>query len=225
MADVNSTVTRAAAPRPRIKTAKAREAVPCYGTGGGVLSFRHDLAARERGAIDRALEIVGRCLRQPGVVMGDPDAVKKYVRLHIGGEPIEVFCALYLDAQNRAIAFDRLFTGTLTQVSVYPREVVRAALTHGANAVILAHNHPSGNVVPSRADEALTQTLKAALALVDVCVLDHIIVGGNEALSMARCGFSPFCQVATPVGVGVSPIEVRRKRGRPRKAEVAAAPA
>jgi DNA repair protein RadC len=159
-----------------------------YGAGAGVLSFRHDLAARERGVIDRALEIVGRCLRQPGVVMADPDAVKQYIRLHIGGEPIEVFCVLFLDAQNQAIAFDKLFTGTLTQTSVYPREVVRAALAHRASAVVLAHNHPSGTVQPSRADEALTRILKDTLALVDVRVLDHVIVGGDKALSMAEKG-------------------------------------
>lgn len=187
MADMNSTATRAA-PRPRTRATKAREAVPMYGAGAGVLSFRHGLRARERGVIDRALEIVGRCLRQPGVVMADPDAVKQYIRLHIGGETTEVFCVMYLDTQNRVIAFDHLFTGTLAQTSVYPREVVRAALAHGANAVILTHNHPTGNTTPSRADEALTQTLKAALALVDVRVLDHVIVGGDKALSMAEKG-------------------------------------
>ncbi len=187
MADMNSTATLAA-PRPRTRTTKAREAIPMYGAGAGVLSFRHDLAARERGVIDRALEIVGRCLRQPGVVMADPDAVKQYIRLQIGGETTEVFCVLYLDAQNQALAFDKPFTGTLTQISVYPREVVRAALAHNASAVILAHNHPSGSVEPSRADQAFTQTLKDALALVDVRVLDHVIVGGDKALSMAERG-------------------------------------
>lgn len=187
MADMNSTATRAA-PRPRTRTTKAREAVPMYGAGAGVLSFRHDLAARERGVIDRALEIVGRCLRQPGVVLADPDVVKQYIRLHIGGEKVEVFCVMYLNSQNKVMAFDRLFIGTLTQTSVYPREVVRGALTHNASAVILAHNHPSGSVQPSRADEALTKTLKAALALVDVRMLDHVIVGGDEALSMAERG-------------------------------------
>jgi DNA repair protein RadC len=187
MADMNSTAT-SATPRPRTRTTKAREAVPMYGAGGGVLSFRHGLAARECGAIDRALEIVGRCLRDPGVLMADPDAVKQYVRLQIGAESIEVFCVMYLDAQNRAIAFDKLFTGTLTQTSVYPREVVRAALAHGASAVILAHNHPSGNLQPSRADRALTLNLIEALALVDVRVMDHVIVGNRAALSMAETG-------------------------------------
>lgn len=187
MADMNSTATRAA-PRPRTRSTKASEAVPMYGAGAGVLSFRHGLRARERGVIDRALEIVGRCLRDPGVLMADPDAVKQYIRLHIGGETTEIFCVMYLDAQNRVVAFDKLFTGTLTQTSVYPREVLRAALAHGASAVILSHNHPSGTIQPSRADEALTQTLKAALALVDVRVLDHVIVGGDKALSMAEKG-------------------------------------
>ena len=145
-------------------------------------------APRERGVIDRALQILGRCLRQPGVAMADPDAAKQYIRLHIGGEPTEVFCALFLDAQSRVITFDKLFTGTLTQTSVYPREIVRSSLAHGAASVVLAHNHPSGNVQPSRADEALTQVLKSALALVDVRVLDHIIVSHDKALSMAEKG-------------------------------------
>lgn len=187
MADMNSTSTQAA-PRPRTRTTKAREAVPMYGAGAGVLSFRHGLRARERDAIDKALEIVGRCLRQPGIAMTDLDAVTQYIRLHIGGEAVEVFCVMYLDTQNRAIAFDKLFTGTLTQTSVYPREIVRAALAHGASAVVLAHNHPSGKVQPSRADHALTQTIKSTLALVDVRVLDHVIVGGTDALSMAEKG-------------------------------------
>ena len=176
-------------PRARTKAQnKVCDAVAVYGAGAGVLSFRHDLAARDRVVIDKALEIVGRCLRQPGIVMADPDAVMQYIRLHIGGETTEVFCVMYLDAQNRVIAFEKLFTGTLSQTSVYPREVVRAALAHGAGAVILAHNHPSGSLQPSKADYALTQNLKDALALVDVRVLDHVIVGKGGALSMALKG-------------------------------------
>jgi DNA repair protein RadC len=95
---------------------------------------------------------------------------------------------LFLDVQNKLLAMEELFRGTLTQTSVYPREVVIRALHHHAAAVVLAHNHPSGTVQPSRADEALTHTLKAALALVDVRVLDHIIVGAGQALSMAEKG-------------------------------------
>ena len=121
-------------------------------------------------------------------IFGSPEAVKHYLQLHLGRRPHEVFAALFLDAQNRLIALEELFRGTLTQTSVYPREVVLKALHHHAAAVVLAHNHPSGTVQPSRADEALTQTLKAALALVDVRVLDHVIVAPGQALSMAERG-------------------------------------
>ena len=121
-------------------------------------------------------------------VFGSPEAVKSYLQLHLARRPHEVFAGLFLDAQNRLIAMEELFRGTLTQTSVYPREVVLHALHHHAAGVVLAHNHPSGTVQPSRADEALTQTLKAALALVDVRVLDHVIVAPGNALSMAEKG-------------------------------------
>jgi DNA repair protein RadC len=121
-------------------------------------------------------------------VFGSPEAVKNYLQLHLARKPHEVFAALFLDAQNKLIALEELFRGTLTQTSVYPREVVLKALHHHCAAVVLAHNHPSGTVQPSRADEALTQTLKAALALVDVRVLDHVIVAPGQALSMAEKG-------------------------------------
>lgn len=121
-------------------------------------------------------------------VFGSPDAVKNFLQLHLARRPHEVFAGLFLDAQNRLIAMEELFRGTLTQTSVYPREVVLKALHHHAAAIVLAHNHPSGTVQPSRADEALTQTLKAALALVDVRVLDHVIVAPGQALSMAEKG-------------------------------------
>lgn len=121
-------------------------------------------------------------------VFGSPDAVKNYLQLHLARRPHEVFAGLFLDAQNRLVAMEELFRGTLTQTSVYPREVVLKALQHHAAAVVLAHNHPSGTVQPSRADEALTQALKAALALVDVRVLDHVIVAPGAALSMAEKG-------------------------------------
>ncbi|WP_287924238.1 DNA repair protein RadC, partial [Diaphorobacter sp.] len=117
-----------------------------------------------------------------------PQAVQHYLQLHLAGRTHEVFAVLFLDSGNRLIAMEELFRGTLTQTSVYPREVVLRALHHHAAAVVLAHNHPSGSVQPSRADEALTQTLKAALALVDVRVLDHVIVAPGAALSMAEQG-------------------------------------
>ena len=187
MADMNSTATpaRRAAGRPR---SMASEPLPTYGMAGGSLSFREGLKARERGTIDRALAIVGRTLREPGLLFRSPSAVREYLRLALGGERVERFGMLYLDVQNRAIAFEIAFNGTLTQTSVYSREIVHAAIAHHASAVVLAHNHPSGSTLPSRADEVLTQTLKACLALIDVRVLDHVIVAGAETLSMCEQG-------------------------------------
>jgi DNA repair protein RadC len=121
-------------------------------------------------------------------VFGSQDAVKNFLQLHLARQPHEVFAVLFLDAQNRLITMEEMFRGTLTQTSVYPREIVAAALEVGAAGVVLAHNHPSGTVQPSRADETLTQTVKAALALIDVRVLDHVIVAPGTALSMAEKG-------------------------------------
>ena len=121
--------------------------------------------------------------------LASPQAVRDWLRLWLGSLPHEVFVALWLDAQNRLIASEELFRGTLTQTSVYPREVVKRALAHNAGAVILAHNHPSGLAEPSRADEVLTSSLKQALALIDVKLLDHFIVtGSSEPLSFAERG-------------------------------------
>ena len=117
-----------------------------------------------------------------------PEAVKHYLQLQLAHKNHEVFAVLFLDNQNRMLAMEELFRGTLSQTSVYPREVVMRALHHQAAAVVLSHNHPSGSVQPSRAGEHLTQTLKASLALVDVRVLDHIIVGQGQAFSMAEQG-------------------------------------
>ena len=117
-----------------------------------------------------------------------PGKVKEYLQLQLGGREHEVFAVLFLDAQSRLVRLEEMFRGTLTQTSVYPREVVKRALELGAAAVILAHNHPSGAAEPSRADEFLTQTLKSALALVDVRVLDHLVVGQGQAVSFAERG-------------------------------------
>ena len=118
-----------------------------------------------------------------------PGQVRDWLRLKLSSRPQEIFMVLWLDAQNRLLKAEELFTGTLTQTSVYPREVVKAALAHNAAAAILAHNHPSGVAEPSKADELLTQSLKAALAMVDVKVLDHFIVAGNtRPLSFAERG-------------------------------------
>ncbi len=145
----------------------------------------------KRAELVAVLELARRAMAERlkvRTVFDSPDAVNQYLQLHIASRPHEVFAALFLDAQHRLIALEELFRGTLTQTSVYPREVVIRALHHHAAAVVLAHNHPSGDVEPSRADESLTQTLKAALALVDVRVLDHVIVAAGQTLSMAERG-------------------------------------
>jgi DNA repair protein RadC len=125
---------------------------------------------------------------QQGGVLNSPAAVRDYLRLKLGNLPREVFMVLLLDAQHRVVASEELFAGTLTQTSVYQREVVKRALHHNAAAVIFAHNHPSGVAEPSRADEMLTRALKEALALVDVKVLDHFVVAGNQCVSFAERG-------------------------------------
>lgn len=145
----------------------------------------------KRAELAAVMELARRAVAQQlkeRAVFGSPDAVKHYLQLHLARKPHEVFAVLFLDAQNRLVEMEELFRGTLTQTSVYPREVVQRALQLEAAAVVLAHNHPSGTVQPSRADEALTHTLKAALALIDVRVLDHVIVAPGGALSMAEMG-------------------------------------
>ncbi len=144
----------------------------------------------KRAELSAVLELARRGLAEQlkeRAVFDSPDAVKHYLQLHLASRAHEVFAVLFLDAQHRLIALEE-FRGTLTQTSVYPREVVLRALQRNAAAVVLAHNHPSGCTEPSRADELLTQTLKAALALVDVRVLDHVIVGKGVSLSMAERG-------------------------------------
>lgn len=121
-------------------------------------------------------------------VLDSPKAVKEWLCLYCAGLPHEVFLVLYLDAKHRLIEGEELFRGTLTQTSVYPREVVKGALNRNAACVVLAHNHPSGDLSPSRSDELLTETLKSSLMLVDVRVLDHFIVGGDQVLSFAEKG-------------------------------------
>jgi DNA repair protein RadC len=143
--------------------------------------------ARAEEVLSQARRVLSHRVRR-GATMSSPQAVKDYLLLQIGALEHEVFCLLFLDAQHRIIAFKQMFRGTVTQTSVYPREVVKESLGLNAAAVILAHNHPSGSVEPSRADEFLTQTLKTALALVDVRVLDHLVVAGAEVASFAERG-------------------------------------
>jgi DNA repair protein RadC len=139
------------------------------------------------GAILRAIRILRDRFKAQNV-FATPDAVKDYLRLQAQGLEHEVFAVLFLDAHNRMLTYEPMFRGTTTQTSVYPREIVKQAVTLNAVAVVLHHNHPSGVCTPSCSDEALTQTIKAALALVDVRVLDPFITSDEGALSMAERG-------------------------------------
>jgi DNA repair protein RadC len=144
-------------------------------------------AAQLQAALELARRALGEQMRARDA-LSSPQSVRDYLRLTLSGRDYEVFMAVLLDAQNRVIAAEELFRGTLTQTSVYPREIVKFALSHGAAAIIFAHNHPSGLAEPSQADELLTRTLRQALALVDVRVLDHFIVGEGAAMSFAERG-------------------------------------
>src|SRR3954454_19948607 len=176
----------------------ARDALTQCGSLSGLLSASRDVFQVMRGLgdakyaqVQAVLEMSRRALRETlnrGSALSSPQAVRDYLRLKLQGKAHEVFVAVFLDAQNRVLDVEELFRGTLTQTSVFPREIVKQALHHNAAAVIFAHNHPSGVAEPSRADEALTQTLKHTLALVDVKVLDHFVVGGDAAMSFAERG-------------------------------------
>lgn len=142
--------------------------------------------------LQAVLEMSRRALGEQmrvGDALNSPASVRDWLRLKLAGLGHEVFMAVFLDAQNRVIEAEELFRGTLTQTSVYPREIVKRALTHNAAGVILAHNHPSGVAEPSQADRWLTDQLKTALGLVDVKVLDHFIVAGGGGLSFAERGW------------------------------------
>lgn len=142
----------------------------------------------EDAIIKSALEILDRRLRQPGETFDSPAKIRQFLRLLLAEREHEVFLIILMDSQNRMIHSEELFRGTLTQASVYPREVVKLSLQHNAGAVVFCHNHPSGMAEPSHADKMLTNTLKSALALVDVKVLDHFIVAGRDVLSFAERG-------------------------------------
>jgi DNA repair protein RadC len=149
------------------------------------------LGPAKRAQLLAVLELARRALAQrlrERTVFDSPQAVTQYLQLQLAAKPHEVFAVLFLDHQHRLIAMEEMFRGTLAQTSVYPREVVLHALRHGAAAVVLAHNHPSGGVQASPADIALTEILRSALALVDVRVLDHIIVAPGAGMSMAQQG-------------------------------------
>jgi DNA repair protein RadC len=176
----------------------ARELIARFGGLSGLLAADLPALLQAKGLGDAkaaqlasVLELARRSLREnlkANSALTSPGAVRDYLRLTLGARAHEVFVVLLLDAQHRVLSSAELFRGTLTQTSVYPREVVKAALAANAAAVIFAHNHPSGVAQPSQADELLTRQLKEALALVDIKVLDHFIVAGNQTLSFAERG-------------------------------------
>ena len=149
---------------------------------------QRSISPAEIRTLARAALILERHTLQGRDAMTSPQAVRDYLRTRLACLPHEIFACLFLDSQHRVISCEELFRGTLAQTSVYPREVVKAALARNAAAVIFAHNHPSGVAEPSRADELLTSALKQALALVDVRTLDHMIVAGSQVLSFAERG-------------------------------------
>lgn len=144
--------------------------------------------AQLQAVLEMSRRALGEAMRV-GDALSSPKTVRDWLRLRLAGLGHEVFMAVFLDAQNRVIQAEELFRGSLTQTSVYPREVVKQALAHNAAGVILAHNHPSGVAEPSQADRWLTDQLKAALGLVDVKVLDHFIVAGGSGVSFAERGW------------------------------------
>ena len=178
---------RPASARPR--QFAAREASPLYASPLARCPLDPAAMDREDRLIARAKKALARRLGTPGAAMDLPTTVRDFLMLELGEEAREVFCALFLDAQNRVLSFEPLSAGTLTQTSVYPREVVRHCLELNAAAVVFAHNHPSGMTEPSKADEDLTDRLRTALAMFDVRVLDHFIVGGaSRPVSFAERG-------------------------------------
>jgi len=176
----------------------ARALIARFGSVAGLLAAPaaeiaavHGVGAAKGAELATVVELARRSLSQEARrrdALASPQAVRDYLRLLLAARPYEVFVGLYLDSQNRLLAADELFRGTLAQTSVYPREVVKAALARNAAAMIFAHNHPSGVAEPSRADELLTQALKQALALVDIRTLDHFVVADGQLTSFAERG-------------------------------------
>ncbi|GAA0749248.1 DNA repair protein RadC [Ideonella azotifigens] len=176
----------------------AGELLASFDGFGGLLQASADdfrrvkgLGPAKRAELAAVMEMARRALLQPmqrGPVFDSPGRVKDFVSLQLARREQEVFGVLFLDSQHRLIEWRELFQGTLSQTSVYPREIVKLALALNAGALILAHNHPSGLAEPSKADEYLTQSLKAALQMVDVRVLDHLVVGAGQVVSFAERG-------------------------------------
>ncbi|NWA61603.1 DNA repair protein RadC [Pantoea sp. B9002] len=139
--------------------------------------------------IKRALTLLENHLREPGVAFTSTPFSRDWIRLQLANHERELFMVMFLDNQNRLLAHETLFHGTINSTAIYPREVVKAALRHNAAAVILAHNHPSGFAQPSDADRNITERMKKALTLVDVRLLDHLVVGSKEVVSFTELGW------------------------------------
>lgn len=162
-----------------------------YAASAKEISLVHGMGLSKYAQLQAVFEMSRRALSEQirkKDVLSSPQQVRNYLVLKLANEPKEVFMVLFLDAQNRLIAMEEMFSGTLTQTSVYPREVVKRTLHHNAASVMFAHNHPSGIAKQSQADEKITKELTKALALIDVRVLDHFIVAGNDTLSFAEVG-------------------------------------
>ncbi|CAM3078154.1 DNA repair protein RadC [Pseudomonas sp. WS 5532] len=151
--------------------------------------FEADRIVQENQLIDEAQHILDRRLFARGPILTSPDTVASYLKLQLAQQEHEVFGVIFLDARHRVLAFEVLFHGSIDGASVYPRQVVKRSLAHNAAAAILVHNHPSGCTEPSQADRVLTARLKEALALIEVRVLDHFIVGEGRPLSLAEYGW------------------------------------
>jgi len=161
---------------------EASQAEFCRGLGLGSAKY-----AQLQAVLEMARRHLAATLKA-GDILSSPAQVRQYLSAQLRHQPREVFAVLFLDNQHRLIAYDELFFGTIDGASVYPREVVKKALARNAAAVILAHNHPSGVAEPSQADQRITERLQAALNLVDVRVLDHMVVGDEEVVSFAERG-------------------------------------
>jgi hypothetical protein len=202
---------------PKFGAKIAPQATPERGDGwpeGTPPSLARGLPAPEQAVIDAALAILTRRVQEPGAVLDCPGRVKELLRLHLAQCERERFGVLFLTSQHAVIAFEVLFEGTLTQTSVYPREVAKRALQLNARAVILAHNHPGGTAEPSQADDWLTRCLSDALRLIDVCVLDHIVIGWPGVVSFAERGMMSEPKPPAWPTPAARPRPVARGRGK-----------
>ncbi|CNB79457.1 DNA repair protein RadC [Yersinia frederiksenii] len=150
-----------------------------------------EMSPGEQRTIRRALNLLAKQLREPGIAFTSTHVTRDWLRLHLTGLEREVFIVLWLDNQNRLLAQETLFTGTINSTTVHPRELVKSAMKHNAASAVLSHNHPSQLAEPSQADRQITDTLVNALGLVDVRVLDHLVVGGLDIVSFAERGWLP----------------------------------